>query len=41
MHHTIPGGGLKNRERWQEIQDRMIDAMMRLEQALKPEIRRK
>lgn len=38
--HVIPGGGLRDRERWPEIQDRMIDAMVRLEKALKPHIKR-
>lgn len=38
--HVIPGGGLRDRDRWPEIQERMIDAMIRLERALKPEIRR-
>ena len=35
---VISFGGLRDRDRWPEIQDRMIDAMVRLERALKPEI---
>jgi len=31
-------GGLKDRERWDALQDAMIDAMIRLERALKPYI---
>ena len=38
--YEIPGGGLRDRDRWSEIQERMIDAMVRLERALKPEISR-
>jgi hypothetical protein len=38
--YVISFGGLRDRDRWPEIQDRMIDAMVRLEQALKPEIQR-
>lgn len=38
--YAIPGGGLRDRDRWPEIQERMIDAMIRLERALKQEIRR-
>ena len=34
--YRMPGGGLYDRDRWPEIQDRMIDAMMRLEAALRP-----
>jgi hypothetical protein len=37
---VIPGGGLRDRNRWAEIQDQMIDTMVRLEQALRPEIKR-
>lgn len=40
IQHVIPGGGLKNEGQWKEIQDRMIDAMLRLETALSPEIAR-
>jgi hypothetical protein len=37
--HTIPLGGWKSEESlWPEIQDAMIDAMVRLERALKPQI---
>ena len=38
IQHVIPGGGLRDRERWPEIQERMIDAMVRLEGALRPHI---
>jgi len=40
IHYVIPGGGLLDRDRWPEIQRRMVDAMVRLERALKPEIQR-
>ena len=33
-------GGYRDEERWPEIQDRLIDAMIRLEKALKPHIGR-
>ncbi|GAG45527.1 unnamed protein product, partial [marine sediment metagenome] len=33
-------GGYRDEERWPEIQEAMIDAMIRLEKALKPHIRR-
>jgi hypothetical protein len=33
-------GGLKDRDRWPEIQEDLVDAMVRLENALKPHIRR-
>jgi hypothetical protein len=38
--HLIDTGGWKDEENWQEIQEDMVDAMVRLEQALKPEIER-
>ena len=38
--YVISFGGLRDRDRWPEIQERMIDAMVRLERALKPEIQR-
>ena len=40
IRYVIPGGGLRDRDHWPEIQDRMIDAMVRLERALKSEIQR-
>jgi len=40
IRHVLPGGGLRDRERWPQIQEAMIDAMVRLEKALKPEIAR-
>jgi hypothetical protein len=36
--YALPDGGLMDREQWQEIQDRMIDAMLRLQKALKSRI---
>ncbi|MBC7249341.1 MAG: DUF4268 domain-containing protein [Anaerolineae bacterium] len=33
-------GGLADRDRWAEIQEAMIDTMVRLENALKPQIKR-
>ena len=38
--HAIPGGGLRDRDRWTEIRERMIDAMVRLEKALELHIKR-
>lgn len=38
IRYVISFGGLRDRDRWPGIQDRMIDAMVRLERALKPEI---
>jgi hypothetical protein len=40
IRYVLESGGLKDRERWPQIQDRMIDAMVRLEKALRPEIQR-
>lgn len=40
IRHVIPGGGLRDRDRWPETQEAMIEAMVRLEKALKPRIRR-
>jgi len=40
IRSVLPGGGLADRDRWPEIQEAMIGAMVRLEKALKPEIRR-
>jgi hypothetical protein len=40
IRHVIPGGGLRDRERWPETQEAMIEAMVRFEKALKPRIRR-
>ena len=39
IDYVLTGGGLRDRERWPEIQDRMIDAMVRLEKALSPHIK--
>lgn len=38
VRYQIPGLGLLDKEQWPELQDRMIDAMIRLEKALRPEI---
>lgn len=40
VRYTLEGGGLKDRDHWPEIQDRMIDAMVRLERAFRPETKR-
>lgn len=37
--YRMEGGGLKTKEHWPEIQEKMIDAMIRLEAAMKPHIR--
>lgn len=39
ISQVLPGGGLASRDRWPTIQDAMIEAMVRLERALKPAIR--
>lgn len=40
IRYLIPGGGIRDRDHWPEIQEAMIASMVRLEQALKPGIRR-
>jgi len=40
IRHRLHLGGLADRGRWPEIQEAMIDAMVRLEKALKPQIKR-
>jgi len=40
ISYLITIGGLRDRERWPQIQDAMIDAMVRLERAFKPEIQK-
>ncbi len=40
ISYHLSDGGLANRERWPEIQDAMIDAMIRLEKAFSPYIRK-
>jgi hypothetical protein len=37
--HRLTTGGLADRDRWLDIQEAMIDAMVRLEKALKPYIK--
>lgn len=38
--HTMDGGGWKDEDRWPELQEEMVDAMVRLERAFAPEIAR-
>lgn len=38
--YIISGGGLVDHNRWPEIQDKMVDAMVRLERALRPDLDR-
>ena len=40
IRHVISELGLLNRDRWSELQDKLIDAMVRLEKAFQPEIRK-
>jgi hypothetical protein len=40
IRYLLTLGGLVDRDRWPEIQEAMIDAMVRLENALKPQIKR-
>jgi hypothetical protein len=40
ISYAISFGGLQDRDRWLEIQERMVDAMARLEKALKPDLQR-
>jgi Domain of unknown function (DUF4268) len=37
---ALPGGYQEDRERWPEIQDDMVEAMIRLEAAIKPQLER-
>ncbi len=37
--YVLPGGGLPDQERWPQIQEAMIEAMVRFERAFKPHIR--
>jgi hypothetical protein len=39
IRYVLIGGGLQDREHWPNIQERMVGAMARLEQALKPHIK--
>ena len=39
-HYLRNHGGLRNRDKWDELQDAMIDAMIRLEKAIKPYIKK-
>ena len=40
ISYRIEGIGLREQEKWDGLQDKMIDAMMRLEKAFKPYIRK-
>lgn len=40
IEHRVGIGGYLDEERWPEIQDAMIDAMIRLERALRPQVSR-
>lgn len=40
IRYYLEDGGYRDRERWPEIQDRMIEAMIRLERALRPYLTR-
>lgn len=40
VRYVLTNGGLRDRDRWPEIQDAMIDSMVALAKALKPEIER-
>jgi len=39
ISYRFEGVGLKDKDRWDELQDKMIDAMIRLEKAFRPYIR--
>lgn len=38
IRHRVEGAGLNDEERWPEIQEAMVDAMIRLERTLRPKI---
>ena len=40
IEHRLEIGGYRDEERWPEVQDDMIDAMVRLEGALRPHVSR-
>lgn len=40
IRYVLANGGLRDRDRWPEIQEAMIEAMVTLAEALKPEIKR-
>jgi hypothetical protein len=40
IQYVIPDGGLRDKGRWPQIQDAMVDAMVCLEKALKPQIQK-
>jgi len=39
IRYVIADGGLQDQEHWPSIQERMVEAMARLERALKPHIK--
>jgi len=39
IRYKLAGGGLQEREAWPELQERMIEAMVRFQKALGPVIR--
>jgi len=38
VSHSIEGAGLKDVERWPQLQEKMVDAMVRLERAIRPHL---
>ncbi|MCD6519148.1 MAG: DUF4268 domain-containing protein, partial [Anaerolineae bacterium] len=40
VRYDLPDGGVRDQERWPEIQERLIETMIRFERALRPEIER-
>ena len=40
VRYVLTDGGLQDQPRWHKIQDAMIEAMIRLERAMKPQIQR-
>ena len=40
IKYRISSSGLRDRNRWSELQEKMIEAMIRLESAFKPEVQK-
>lgn len=40
VRYLVNEGGLQDQQHWPKIQDAMIEAMIRLERAMKPQIQR-
>lgn len=40
VRYVLPGGGLANQDQWPDIQDKMIDAIIRLEKALEGHVQK-